>query len=859
MTDSPDPDAAPAARPGRRRWLWVLGGLLALLLVLRLLLAPASRWLLESQGARALGLPVAVQNVDWELLAGRLAVDGLVVAGAPVADVEPFLSWSRLALDFEWLALLRGEIELANLQLDGLSLALYQDDRDRLEIPVAPPAAATEAAAAEAADPASTAAEDPASEADAEDGWPILVGRLELNEATTRILDAGGGALLARLGIGRFGLDGLALRGREIGLAGLDLSDPSIALRTDRLPSGVSGPLFPEEMATEPASEPEPAGAATGYRVGALAIQRAAIAVTGPDGEALSLVARVGARDVDIREGRVFPLEVDLSVGSGELAIRGLAGLLPPRFEGTLRWSDLVLAELLRPVRTPYDPWLRSGRTSAELELQLQMAAADSGTETAPPLLSAAGSLRIEDLDFSVPEGDAPKVAWERLALEADRIVIPVGAAAPEVHLAAVTLEGPRIAWRQPPEALDALLAANGEQAGEEAAAPEPEAAAPSPEVTVAAIRVSDGEIVIEDRSVDPPFRDRLSDFQLSARDYRLAPRRLKDLQLEARSLGGGPLRVTGGMDEGDLDARLVLRREGLPAYDPYARSFAGYAIGRGAASVEIDLRQRGNRTRAETELTLHDLQLAPQGEDTFAKLFGVPVSVALALLRDPAGNIGLSIPVEMDDRGVQAGMLPILYDAFRQAMVGALASPLKTLGFIVKGDGDAGIAHIAEPIFAPGSAALNERAEQQGRRIAALLAKRPELRVEVQGATGARDGRALREQRLLALRRADEPWPEVEGSGFFSRRSIQRALEEREQGEAGVLGAGEAALLDRLCAAIQPTPAQKDALADARARALRALLVEQLGVSVAQVGLEPGRAERDAGVRLELGVRPSA
>ena len=46
-------------------------------------------------------------------------------------------------------------------------------------------------------------------------------------------------------------------------------------------------------------------------------------------------------------------------------------------------------------------------------------------------------------------------------------------------------------------------------------------------------------------------------------------------------------------------------------------------------------------------QLLLHDLGITPDDEGEFSATFGVSVSLALALLRDPAGDIALSVPVE--------------------------------------------------------------------------------------------------------------------------------------------------------------------------------------------------------------------
>src|SRR4029453_10026700 len=88
------------------------------------------------------------------------------------------------------------------------------------------------------------------------------------------------------------------------------------------------------------------------------------------------------------------------------------------------------------------------------------------------------------------------------------------------------------------------------------------------------------------------------------------------------------------------------------------------------------------------SELPVPDFALGSRaGDSLFKEQFGIPITMALALLRDLQGDIRLDIPVEGDEQGIHIGYMTIIAGALRRALVNALASPLKLVGAIFSGD----------------------------------------------------------------------------------------------------------------------------------------------------------------------------
>ena len=147
--------------------------------------------------------------------------------------------------------------------------------------------------------------------------------------------------------------------------------------------------------------------------------------------------------------------------------------------------------------------------------------------------------------------------------------------------------------------------------------------------------------------------------------------------------------------------------------------------------------------------MTLHDFDLGSRaGDSLFKEQFGVPLTMALALLRDLQGNIVLDIPVEGDQQGMHIGYMTIIAGALKHALLNAITSPLKLLGGIFSGDK---VQAAPQPIaFHTGRDALADDGSKQIDQLAKFLADRPAMGVALQTAPTKADVRWLREHDLL-------------------------------------------------------------------------------------------------------------
>jgi hypothetical protein len=406
----------------------------------------------------------------------------------------------------------------------------------------------------------------------------------------------------------------------------------------------------------------------------------------------------------------------------------------------------------------------------------------------------------------------------------------------------------PDLLYTLPAPSLDELLGAGGEPPPE---APAPAEPGPPLELVVDALDLEGARLRFRDQTVSPPVETTLRDLKLAVREAGLPEPYAKSVRSTGIIPETASFSLDGGLGKGSGDLKLTLDRLSLPPFDPYAKA-AGYELTSGQASLVTKLRMQGARTEADNRLVLHRLDLSSREPGVFEKNFGMPLDVALALLRDHEGDIGLAIPVVIDESGARTELTTIVQGALRQALVGALASPLKLVGAVLP-TGSGGEASL-DPIAAlPGKAELAAGADERLAALARLLEERPVLGLRLRGRVGPADRPLLAEQILAERAAAGGDWPEVEGGGFLARRRLVGALEARSRGEVGELSPEDAALLDRTAAAVRIPAERMQALARQRAETARERIAAAREIDPRRLQVGEAAAEGDPAVLLEF------
>jgi hypothetical protein len=801
--DSQQSEAPP--RHWRRRLLVILVGTVVLTVVMRSALPPALEWGIGYAIQRETGLHTEVENVDLWLLRGAIAVEGPAVARKPGEIPDPgldpataLLSWRRLYLDLEWTDLVLGHVHLQELALDGLRVQLEKAPAGGIDM------AFLEGIPEPEPDPEAQPTEAPA------EPWPVRVDALVLSDVSADVVDPSAELAPVEFTLAEISLEDLVFEDGALSLGAFGIREPRLRVaREFALGLAGAGSPAPEEEAASPRVEPEDG---LRYRVEHLELESAGLTLL-VDGSSLDVAVAFAADGVTLR-GEAFPIRVEVDIEDGSVELEGRLALLPLVFQGRVHWKDLPVPLTVLAASPAMVSWIRSCRTDEE-EVVL---------------------------------------AWKRLSVVLREAVVPLAADGREpirATLEKVRLVEPRMLYTRPAESLDTLLAGNAASEEEAPAAEQGsgEDAAPTPfDLQVDLVEVVDGDARFVDRAVD--YRAHVRDLDIVLEGLGWPALELASARVTARPPKGNRLSLSGSLEGRSGALELELEKLALPPLNAYSQP-AGYRLSSGNVSLHTKLSGDGAVLDARNTIELHQLGVEAIDPDDFRAKFGMPLDLAVALLRDPTGKISLSVPVAIEEGATRIGLRSAIQSALRQALVGAAASPLKMAGFALSGLGVGGAA--AEPLASvPGHADLAKGQEDRLAAAAALLASRPGLGLTLRGQSGAQDLPRLAEETLIEQLSAGEDLPKIEDAGLLARRRVAGALRARRRGEPGELEEQDQALLTRYAAAVEVPSTKLAALAQRRAEAVRDALVTE-GVDAARLKLGEAIASGDPGVLLEL------
>ena len=209
---------------------------------------------------------------------------------------------------------------------------------------------------------------------------------------------------------------------------------------------------------------------------------------------------------------------------------------------------------------------------------------------------------------------------------------------------------------------------------------------------------------------------------EIDARNIHFPNPSVKPLRVDITTAEQGRITLAGdlGPQGGTLD--LKVNDFALAPFNPYAKTYSPYGISDGSLQIKTNAKYSGGKYDVTNAVTLHQFDLSgAEGDSLFEQQFGIPLTMALALLRDTSGDIDLNIPMQVDQSGgATVDVLAVVRSALRQAMTGAIESPLKLVGGVIGIGGKSGAiapAPIAFPLGrAEPTAAGAESAAAAGR-----------------------------------------------------------------------------------------------------------------------------------------------
>ena len=367
-------------------------------------------------------------------------------------------------------------------------------------------------------------------------------------------------------------------------------------------------------------------------------------------------------------------------------------------------------------------------------------------------------------------------------------------------------------------------------------------AVVPTP-IEIAVVRLSNLSATFVDESINPVVSTGIQ--HLSGTIKGLSSRQVAKAQvaLTGKVDEVATLKIQGQINPLSEDAftHLTFLFQGvdLTAVSPYAGKFVGYPITKGKLSLDLTYQVSKNQLVGENKLLLDQLTFGEKTDSPDAT--GLPVRLAVGLLKDRQGRIDIDMPVRGDLNEPDFRYGRVVLNALVNLLTKVVTSPFSALGGLVGGAGE----ELQSVEFSAGSQTLEAAEQRKLESIAKALQERPALRVDVTGiADPAGDREALALQKIAAevqrrfthggtknLQAVMSPSREFELLSDLYAEKLGKQPMKREDLPGGksverVLTAEE--LRQQLSPAMTVEDAELRLLAQERAKAIREYLIEQ-------------------------------
>ncbi len=222
-------------------------------------------------------------------------------------------------------------------------------------------------------------------------------------------------------------------------------------------------------------------------------------------------------------------------------------------------------------------------------------------------------------------------------------------------------------------------------------------------------------------------------------------------VDIKASLDGRGPVVISGTLNPlvSPPALNLTAGAQGieLANFTPYATKYAGYPITEGRLNIDLHYVLDQNKLTADNHLFIDQLTFGERVENSTAT--HLPVTLAVALLKNSRGQIDIDIPVSGSLSDPQFSLSGLIWHAVGNLLEKAVTAPFTLLANAFGGS----TAQLQYVAFAPGSSALNADDEKKLQTLSQALNDKPAVRLEMSGrADLATDGPALRR---LAVDRA--------------------------------------------------------------------------------------------------------
>lgn len=220
------------------------------------------------------------------------------------------------------------------------------------------------------------------------------------------------------------------------------------------------------------------------------------------------------------------------------------------------------------------------------------------------------------------------------------------------------------------------------------------------------------------------------------------------ELKMEGTVDEYGHAKIDGKMDPFDPIAYSNLKMNfhniELTNLTPYTVEFLGYEVESGKLSLDIAYKIDKGVLTSYNKIFLNKFTLGDEYEGQEG--LGLPIKIAVALLKDADGNIDLDLEVEGDLNDPETDTGALVWWAVKRVLTTIVSAPFRFLGGLLGIGGE----DLESVDFEVGSAELENHQFEKMINLSKIMTERPGIVLEIYGAVDTiMDGRAIREAKF--------------------------------------------------------------------------------------------------------------
>lgn len=275
---------------------------------------------------------------------------------------------------------------------------------------------------------------------------------------------------------------------------------------------------------------------------------------------------------------------------------------------------------------------------------------------------------------------------------------------------------------------------------------PSPTAPAPQ-QISVGSITIQNGTISFTDNHLPRTFSSTF--FNLGGRVNGLTSEESKfaDVDLRGNLDNHSPMQITGRLnplrDDLFVDLKISFRDIDLSPVTPYSGTYLGYTIDKGKLFLDLKYLIDKKQLNSENRIFIDQFTFGKHVDSD--KATNLPVTLAVALLKDRKGEIHLDLPVTGRTDDPQFSIWGLIGQVLKNLLVKAATSPFALLSSMTGSGEDFSVIQ-----FAAGSSILPAAEIKKLAQLSKALADRPGLKMEIKGFVDkAKDSEGYREELL--------------------------------------------------------------------------------------------------------------